>query len=305
MKLHYTKILLFSLPLNILENNKNKAYITEHTPITTSRVLSECDTNKSIYNNDPDMKSVKENFDRQTSQRFEEYNKRMIKNRKKCKEQCDKDIQKIVVKDKMEKSLAEKVEKVCLMCGCGLGGGVAPVWGLGSGLVYAGWSNYVTQTAIQKGIEAGVASGIENLKGFNVLHKLISISRIESLIHPKNYANRMTYVTFTQEIKTSMCEGGLNSASAFCSATKQQSVQVFAGEASKIADTAVAMGKIAEKEVLDAAAPALTTYSNAIIASTMAILVVALIMLIIYLILRYRRKNKMNKKQQYTQLLNK
>ena len=36
-----------------------------HTRTTTSRVLSECDIEKSIYDNNPDMKYVKENFDRQ------------------------------------------------------------------------------------------------------------------------------------------------------------------------------------------------------------------------------------------------
>ncbi|ETW59921.1 hypothetical protein PFMC_04196 [Plasmodium falciparum CAMP/Malaysia] len=127
MKLHYIKILLFSLPLNILVtssyvHDKNKPYITPHTPTTTSRVLSECDIPTSNYDNDADMKSVKENFDRQTSQRFDEYEERMSKKRQKCKEQCEKDIKQIILKDKMEKSLAEKVEKGCLRCGCGLGG---------------------------------------------------------------------------------------------------------------------------------------------------------------------------------------
>ncbi|ETW55306.1 hypothetical protein PFUGPA_02695 [Plasmodium falciparum Palo Alto/Uganda] len=127
MKLHYIKILLFSLPLNILVHDKNKPYITPHTPTTTSRVLSECDIPTSNYDNDADMKSVKENFDRQTSQRFDEYEERMSKKRQKCKEQCEKDIKQIILKDKMEKSLAEKVEKGCLRCGCGLGGVAASV----------------------------------------------------------------------------------------------------------------------------------------------------------------------------------
>ncbi|ETW18789.1 hypothetical protein PFFVO_02290 [Plasmodium falciparum Vietnam Oak-Knoll (FVO)] len=126
MKLHYTKILLFSLPLNILTasytTNKNKPYIKErHIPTSRSRVLSECDIYTSIYDNDEDMKSVKENFDRQTSQRFEEYEERMNEKRQKCKEQCDKDIEQIILRDKTKKSLEEKVENICLRCGCGLG----------------------------------------------------------------------------------------------------------------------------------------------------------------------------------------
>ncbi|ETW45246.1 hypothetical protein PFNF135_00168 [Plasmodium falciparum NF135/5.C10] len=307
MKLHYTNVLLFSLPLNILvsssyTNNKNKPYIPSHTPTDTSRVLSECDVQTSFYDNDPDMKSVKENFDRQTSQRFEEYEERLMKNRKKCKEQCDKDIQKIILKDKMEKSLAEKVEIGCLKCGCGLGG-VAAVWGLVSGLGYAGWSHYSTQTAIQKGIEAGVKAGYEELGDFFLLRKLIPITDIQNSINPTNYAKKMTYVFYTQEIKNSMCEGGLNSESAFCSAVSSQEASMFSQQAANIADSAVSMAKLAEKKALEEAASALTTYSNAIIASIVAIVVIALVMLIIYLILRYRRKKKMNKKEQYTKLL--
>ncbi|SOS80113.1 rifin [Plasmodium sp. gorilla clade G1] len=142
MKLHYSKILLFPLSLNILvasssyAHNKNKPYITPDTPTTTLRMLSECDLYMPNYDKNPDMKSVKENFDRQTSQRFEEYEKRMSKKRQKCKEQCNKDIQQIILKDKIEKSLEEKVEKCCLMCGCGLGVVATGVGIFGSLAVY-------------------------------------------------------------------------------------------------------------------------------------------------------------------------
>ncbi|ETW39109.1 hypothetical protein PFTANZ_00171, partial [Plasmodium falciparum Tanzania (2000708)] len=127
MKLHYTKILLFFFPLNILltsyhAHNKNKPSITpHHTRTTTSRLLSEYDTESSIYDSDEEINSVKEIFERQTSRRFEEYEERMITQRQKYKEQRDKDIQKIILKDKMEKNLAKKIEKGCLRCGCGLG----------------------------------------------------------------------------------------------------------------------------------------------------------------------------------------
>ncbi|KOB86421.1 hypothetical protein PFDG_02075, partial [Plasmodium falciparum Dd2] len=61
MKLHCSKILLFALALNILltsyyAHNKNKPSITSHhTPRYTSRVLSECDTESSIYDNDEEI----------------------------------------------------------------------------------------------------------------------------------------------------------------------------------------------------------------------------------------------------------
>nr|SPJ13204.1 rifin PIR protein,putative [Plasmodium sp. DRC-Itaito] len=38
--------------------------------------------------------------------------------------------------------------------------------------------------------------------------------------------------------------------------------------------------------------------------SVLAILIIVLVMIIIYLVLRYRRKKKMNKKAEYTKLLN-
>ncbi|KYN93000.1 rifin, partial [Plasmodium reichenowi] len=48
-----------------------------------------------------------------------------------------------------------------------------------------------------------------------------------------------------------------------------------------------------------------STYAySAIGYSVLAILIIVLVMIIIYLILRYRRKKKMNKKDQYTKLLN-
>ncbi|ETW18886.1 hypothetical protein PFAG_02229 [Plasmodium falciparum Santa Lucia] len=50
----------------------------------------------SNYDNDSEMKEVMQNFNKETEQRFYEYDKHMIKNRQK---------------------LAVKVEKICLKCG--------------------------------------------------------------------------------------------------------------------------------------------------------------------------------------------
>ncbi|SOS81689.1 PIR protein, putative [Plasmodium sp.] len=189
MKLHYTIIFLFFLLLNILSHNKNKSYITIHTPITTSRVLIECNVYIPNYDNDPDMNSVRENFHKQTEQRFHEYDKRMIKNRQKCKEKCDKDIQQIIVKDKIQKSLEEKVEKGCLKCGFGLGGVAVGVGLLGTAVV-----NELKRAALAASIEtaiasceakgavaghaAGVAKFIDGLKALSI-EKLI-IERLET-----------------------------------------------------------------------------------------------------------------------------
>ncbi|ETW20268.1 hypothetical protein PFFVO_00744 [Plasmodium falciparum Vietnam Oak-Knoll (FVO)] len=179
MKIHYINILLFAHPLNILLTssqvyNQKNPYFTPHNPnpkyVKTCRSLCECELYApSNYDNDPEMKKVKQQFDDRTSQRSHEYHKRIQENRQNCKEQCEKDIQKIILKDKIEKELTEKlgalqteiqsdaiptctcqksvgdkVEKTCLKCGGILGVGVAPSLGLLGeigGLVINNWKN--------------------------------------------------------------------------------------------------------------------------------------------------------------------
>ncbi|ETW37616.1 hypothetical protein PFTANZ_01665, partial [Plasmodium falciparum Tanzania (2000708)] len=62
------------------------------------------------YDNDPQIKELMDNFNKQTQQRLREYDDRMVEKRKLCKEQCDKEIQKIILKDKIEKELTENFE---------------------------------------------------------------------------------------------------------------------------------------------------------------------------------------------------
>ncbi|ETW48419.1 hypothetical protein PFMALIP_03534 [Plasmodium falciparum MaliPS096_E11] len=74
--------------------NQRNHYITR-TPKATTRTLCECELYApSNYDNDPEMKAVMQGFDRQTSQRFEEYNERLLENKQKCKDKCDKEIKK-------------------------------------------------------------------------------------------------------------------------------------------------------------------------------------------------------------------
>ncbi|CDO61621.1 rifin [Plasmodium reichenowi] len=194
MKVHYINILLFSLPLNIFltlchAHNKNKPSITHHTH--TNRSLCECDLYMPSYDNDSQMKEIMENFNKQTQQRFHEYDDRMKEKRMQCKEQCDKEIQKIILKDKLEKelmdkfatlhtdiqsdaiptcvcekSLADKVEKGCLKCAQNLGGIVVPssgVIGEISALAVKAWKTTeiaaATKEAIAEGAAAGKAAG--------------------------------------------------------------------------------------------------------------------------------------------------
>nr|SPJ13307.1 rifin PIR protein,putative [Plasmodium sp. DRC-Itaito] len=312
MKLHYSKILLFFLPLNILVtsynvHNKNKPSITpRHTQ--TNRSLCECNTQSSNYNKDTGMKSVMQQFVDRTSQRFQEYEERMKKKRQKRKEERDKNIQKIIEKDKREKSLAEKVEKGCLKCGCALGGGVLPVWGLVGGLWYATLSQHVTKGAIQKGIEAGIKKGLAEIKNiFEISYdsKVPVITVKEMLASGEftkgvNLYDMAKYISDTMYTKFSDTEY-YNYWSVVHGIVDKVSITDFnARNGTQIAavEKAFADGKAAEF------AAKTGLLSNTIIASVVTIIIIVLIMVIIYLVLRYRRKKKMKKKAQYTKLLN-
>ncbi|CZT98240.1 rifin [Plasmodium falciparum NF54] len=347
MKLHYTKILLFFFPLNILltsyhAHNKNKPYITSrHRQTSTSRVLSESDPYMLNYDNDDDMKSVKENFDRQTSQRFEEYEGRMKDKRRKCKEQCDKDIQEIILKDKMEKSLAEKVEIGCLRCGCGLGGVAASVGIFGTVAVkelaktataaaVAAAQEAVKDAAMAATIKAvGAAAGkefvIAGLKQMGV--STLDGKELGTYITATNYTNvkNIAHAINTQYEPSSCLITVPVDSKPICTwvRAKEGAARVIQGkqfstqETIKVAVTSIvsdaenvaaAAEQQATKDAIKASTLAVDSKyaicQNAIIASVVALLIIVLIMIIIYLVLRYRRKKKMKKKAEYTKLLN-
>ncbi|SPJ08689.1 rifin PIR protein,putative [Plasmodium sp. DRC-Itaito] len=191
MKVHYINILLFAHALNILVSSPQKnPSITQKIP--TTRSLFECELySPAKYDDDPQMKEVMQQFQDRTSQRFHEYDDRMVEKRKACKDKCDKEIQKIILKDKLEKelmdkfatldtdiqndaiptcvcekSIADKVEKGCLRCGGVLGGGVAPGVGILGGIGEAVMSSWkvasleaATKYAIKEGIAKGLAEG--------------------------------------------------------------------------------------------------------------------------------------------------
>ncbi|KOB85345.1 hypothetical protein PFDG_00589 [Plasmodium falciparum Dd2] len=132
------------------------------------------------------MKELIENFNHQTSERLREYDERMKTTRQKCKDKCDKEIQKIILKDKIEKelaetfsslhtdihsdaiptcicekSLADKVEKGCLRCGSVFGGGVAPSVGILGGIgeaAISAWKPVAIETTIEKALELNAAT---------------------------------------------------------------------------------------------------------------------------------------------------
>ncbi|CDO61530.1 rifin [Plasmodium reichenowi] len=329
MKLHFCKILLFFLPLNIWEHNKDKIYITPH-HTQTNRSLCECDKQSSIYDKDADMKSVIQQFDDHTSQRFEEYQERMKGKRQKRKEERDKKTQEIIEKDKREKSLAEKVEKGCLRCGCALGG-VAPSVGLFGGLGIYGWKMGALATAKEAVKDAAMVAGeaariqavksafIEGIKTkFGV--SIQGVQGLETLFTTNTHPNasnisKLIYSHFNttcipRGTDTSFCtlawkysESGRNGASA--SESIKIGVETIVREAEPIATAAAkkASDEVIQKSIAVVDAKSAYLYS-AIGYSVLAILIIILVMIIIYLVLRYRRKKKMNKKAQYTKLLN-
>ncbi|CDO61875.1 rifin [Plasmodium reichenowi] len=304
MKLNYFKILLFFILLNILVtlyhayNNNEPSITPHHTPIYKSRQLSECNIQSSNYDNDPQMKKVMNTFNRQTSQRLRKYDERLQEKRQKRKEQRDKNIQKIIEEDKMEKSLAEKVEKGCLRCGCALGGGVLPVWGLVSGLWYATLSQHVTKLAIEKGIEKGIEVGLANvmkiadpsLSGqagtmppiemlrtlttgkftdgvtLHDIFKCIYYNIYDKLQADGHQIFAATVKSMALKTPTEFNSGHLEQAEAVVNAFKDAEAAEFAGKTGLL--------------------------SNTIIASVVTIIIIVLIMVIIYLVLRYRRKKK-------------
>ncbi|SPJ11725.1 PIR protein [Plasmodium sp. DRC-Itaito] len=355
MKLHYFKILLFFILLNILvtlyqaHNNNNEPQTTpHHTPIYISRVLSEGYTKSSIHNNDTGMKSVMEQFDDRTSQRFEEYDERMKEKRQKRKEQRDKNIQKIIEKDKREKSLAEKVEKGCLRCGCGLGG-VAASLGLFGGLGIYGWKSAATSAAIEEAIAEGLVFGEAAripaaidaiIKGLKSTFKVQNIADqpLGSFINPNTYTDvtniaQAIYKKY-EKLQCLFTLAGSGSGPvpssdiSFCSTVTKLSYlpgsvtgnttsmnviieshvneivtkAIISSEATK---TGVTLSKTTELQAAKVGTVDAISSSGqiAIIASVVAILIIVLVMIIIYLVLRYRRKKKMNKKSQYTKLL--
>ncbi|EWC89221.1 hypothetical protein PFNF54_01978 [Plasmodium falciparum NF54] len=130
------------------------------------------------------MKRVMQQFEDRTTQRFHEYDERMKTTRQKCKDKCHKEIEKIILKDKMEKqmaqqlttletkigtddiptcvcekSMADKMEKDCLRCTYGLGT-LAPTVGLIGSVAVGAWKPTALKAAIVAAQKAGDAAGV-------------------------------------------------------------------------------------------------------------------------------------------------
>ncbi|ETW36944.1 hypothetical protein PFTANZ_02362 [Plasmodium falciparum Tanzania (2000708)] len=327
MKFNYINILLFSLSLNILllssqVYNQRNHIITLHKATNTSRLLCECELYEPTnYDNDPEMKVVMQDFDRQSSQRFEEYNKRMIKNRQKCKERCDKDIQKIILKDKIEKELTEKlstlqtdistddiptcvcdksasdkVENTCLKCGGILGTAVSGWSVLGSIGFYA----FVNSNAMDAAVKAGITEVLYQLKQEYVLELLFE-DKLAEFVTAETYACPNALNKAIMAAKGTVCSvGDLQRASCnypFFDPSK------IGPNIHSATTKGIEAANVAEANTWNGAFSSPAFFSNPIVISAIVVICIALILLIIYLILRYRRKKQMNKKLKYIKLL--
>ncbi|SPJ11731.1 rifin PIR protein,putative [Plasmodium sp. DRC-Itaito] len=240
MKVHYINILLFALPLNILVNTHKKPYITPKIPIT--RLLCECELySPANYDNDPQMKEVMENFNKQTQQRFHEYDERLQGKRMQCKDRCDKEIQKIILKDKLEKelmdkfatldtdihndaiptcicekSIADKVEKGCLKYGTNVGVAIPGLGMLGAHGAYelvqaaidAG-IKFATQEGIKKGTQAGIQAAIKGVKDSFGLENLCN-SKWKTIFTANNYSNQDLLISAIEDEYITFADSGID-----------------------------------------------------------------------------------------------
>ncbi|ETW47836.1 hypothetical protein PFMALIP_04093 [Plasmodium falciparum MaliPS096_E11] len=324
-----------------LVNTHKKTHTTpRHTQkIPTTRSLSECELfSPQNYDNDPEMKRVMQQFHDRTTQRFQEYDEKLQEKRQIYKDKCDKEIQKIILKDKLEKqmaqqfstlhtdiqsdaiptcvcekSLADKVEKGCLRCAQNLGG-VAPGWGLLSGFGYVTWSQYISGIAAKDAADAGLKAGVK-VGLVNVVKIVTEVSKGHAIIPAMDWAKLIAFGDFSDGVTLHAIFKNLNNMmncyldsgkySQFSTVVQKLAETpkaVTTGYATQAKAVSTAFSK-AKAGVLTKAGNATSSLSTGITASIIAIVVIVLIMVIIYLVLRYRRKKKMKKKLQYIKLL--
>ncbi|SCM18828.1 PIR protein, putative [Plasmodium sp.] len=316
MKVHYFNIFLFSLSLNILllaprAYNKRNHYITRIRKPGT-RSLCECELYApSNYDNDPEMKDIMDNFDKQTSQRFEEYNECIIKNRQKCKERWDKDIQNIILRDKIqkeltekfatldtnintkdiptcicEKSIEDKMEKTCLRCGQNMGGIVPGLGLIGGAALYSikVWKVAAIPSAIKFATKEGIKAGIQE-----VIEEIMTNPFFTSIRHIElsNFIKGSNYHTvdgLAKAITTAInstgktCPADGTPMSQVCDGISTNS-EAWLGEVAK-SGTKAATAKVTtvKNATLDTIESTTTTCTTAITASLIAILIIVLIM---------------------------
>nr|SPJ13213.1 rifin PIR protein,putative [Plasmodium sp. DRC-Itaito] len=206
----------------------------------------------------------------------------------------------------MEKSLGEKVEKVCLKYGCGLGGVAASVG------LFGGFGIYGLKTAAlaaakkaamievtAKGATEGMAKVIEliNLE-FGV--STLGAQTLETVLNVINYTNEKLISESIYMQYQSTCLSGLGDKGRFVKEIKviEKAVRTIVSKTDNTAGEA--LKRAAEegiKSITSAVESIYTSCQIAIIASVVALLIIVLVMIIIYLVLRYRQKKKNEEKR--------
>ncbi|SOS81740.1 PIR protein, putative [Plasmodium sp.] len=280
------------------------------------------------YDNDPEMKSVMENFNRLTSQRFHQYDVSMQEKRQYFKEHCDKEIQKIILKDKIEKeltekfsalqtkidtndipncvcekSVADKVEKTCLKCGYDLGG-VVPGLGFVCGIGVSQILEAAIASAAEIGLMAAKNEALKKLGEITFILPLIGY-KFNEIVSSVSFSNPTHLVLAIQSALNEACTGinPSNGKSVFCSLTTGNNVVNIVQSTKTAAVAANTAGKTAQEFAIAKTTSPLAILSEPVVISFIIIVCIALILLVVYLILHYRRKNKMKKKLQYIKLL--
>ncbi|KOB84871.1 hypothetical protein PFDG_00192 [Plasmodium falciparum Dd2] len=204
-------IVLYKKANMVINTHKKPSITPRH--IQTNRLLCECEFYAPAnYDKDPQMTKIMENFNKQTQQRFQEYDERLQEKRQVCKDTCDKEIEKIILKDKLEKeltekfatlqtdiqsdafptcvcekSIADKVEKGCLKCTQNLGGIVAPSSGVLAGIAEGAlsvWKPAALKVAFAAAKKAGDAAGVAagDAAGMKVVIESLKTLGVENLI---------------------------------------------------------------------------------------------------------------------------
>nr|SPJ13241.1 rifin PIR protein,putative [Plasmodium sp. DRC-Itaito] len=217
----------------------------------------------------------------------------MKNTRQKCKDKCDKYIQKIILKDKLEKELMDifttlqtDIQNEAIpTCSA------FPEFGaIGGTVVYA--------AAVKAAIDVGMKAAIEGLKGVTGLSALLK-EKITYLVTPTNFKCPDALITVVQNVKNTKCVGTATNSQILCILPEDQWV-------TRIYPKTVEAAREASEAYISTLSNSttITTFlTHPIVISAIVVISIALILLIIYLILCYRRKKKMKKKLQYTKLL--
>ncbi|EWC75612.1 surface antigen [Plasmodium falciparum UGT5.1] len=198
------------------------------------------------------MKRVMQQFVDRTTQRFHEYDERMKTTRQKCKDQCDKEIQKIILKDKLEKelmdkfatlqtdiqndaiptcvcekSIADKTEKFCLNCGMNVGGGITlssgVLGGIGAVAVNA-WKDAAIIAAKAAAIAEGAAKGAVagKARGMAIVIRALKEKGIaqyctgiyQSILKIENFTDLKTFASAIIQEHNNICGIGVGNGAA-------------------------------------------------------------------------------------------